>query len=164
MLFVKSARQAVIRGLGLIALFGMIQAAAVGQTTAGGFHGTVTDSTGAVLPGATVQVKNLATSVVRQATSNSVGFYTITQLPPGHYSITASKSGFTTAQQADVQLQVNEDAEANYTLGVGQVTQRVEVTAAPPALQTSNATIGQVIGARQVVDLPLNGRDRKSVV
>jgi hypothetical protein len=165
MAFVESGKHVAMRGLLLIALLGMLpQAPAVAQTTSGGFHGTVTDSTGAVLPGATVQVKNLATNVVRQATTNSVGFYTITQLSPGHYSMNVTKAGFTTAQHADVELLVNQDAEANYTLGVGQVTQRVEVTAAPPALQTSNATIGQVIGSRQVVDLPLNGRQFTQLV
>ena len=134
------------------------------QTVNGAFHGTVTDASGAVIPGATVEVKNLATGAARQATTTDTGSYTITQLPPGHYSITISKQGFATATKADVELLVNQDAEADYTLKVGQVTQQVEVTSAPPPLQTSSATLGQVIGSQQVVDLPLNGRQFTQLV
>src|SRR5436190_12100064 len=134
------------------------------QTVNGTFHGTVSDSSGAILPGATVEVKNASTDLVREATTTPEGFYTITQLPPGHYAITASKTGFTTARQADVELLVNQDAEVNFTLQVGAVSQTVDVTAAPPVLQTNNATLGQVVGSRQVVDLPLNGRQFTQLV
>jgi hypothetical protein len=145
----------------LLAVFGFRASA---QTINGAFHGVVTDSSGAVIPGAKVVLKNLTNGQVRQATTNSVGFYTITQLPPAHYSVTVSKPGFTTVAQADVQLEVNQDLEANYTLAVGQVTQQVEVRSAPPMLKTSNATLGQVIGSQQVVDLPLNGRQFTQLV
>ncbi len=134
------------------------------QTVNGAFHGTVTDASAGVIPGATVEVKNLATGASRQATTNDTGFYTITQLPPGHYAFTISKQGFATATKADVELLVNQDAEADYTLKVGQVTQQVEVTSAPPPLQTASATLGQVIGSQQVVDLPLNGRQFTQLV
>jgi hypothetical protein len=134
------------------------------QTVNGGFHGTVSDASGAILPAATVEVKDLAKGGTRQATTSDVGFYTITQLPPGHYSVVVSKTGFATARQADVELLVNQDAEVNFTLQVGAVSQTVDVTAAPPALQTTNATIGQVIGSKQVVELPLNGRQFTQLV
>lgn len=137
---------------------------AMAQTVNGGFHGTVSDSTGAVLPGATVEAKNLATNAVRQSQADDAGLYTITQLPPGHYAITASKTGFTTARQADIELLVNQDAGLDFTLNVGAVSQTMEVTAAPPTLQTTDATIGQVIGSKQVVDLPLNGRQFTQLV
>jgi hypothetical protein len=130
----------------------------------GVFHGTVTDPTGAVVPGAKIVVRNLSSGQVREATTASNGFYTITQLAPGHYSISASKEGFSTATQADVELLVNQDLEANYTLSVGQVTQTVEVTSAPLMLKTASATLGQVVGAQQVVDLPLNGRQFTSLI
>ncbi len=144
----------------LIALIfiSVLAASALSQTTNGAFHGTVTDTTGAVVPGTTVQVRNLATHLVREVTTDASGYYTITQLPPGEYSIKVSKTGFATLKQASVELQINQDREADYTLRVGSVTQSVNVTAAPSALQTTSATIGQVIGATQVVQLPLNGR------
>src|SRR5580692_6795582 len=64
------------------------------QTVNGAFHGTVTDATGAAIPDASVKVTNLATGLVRVAASNSSGFYVITELPPGQYSVTISKSSF----------------------------------------------------------------------
>lgn len=148
----------------LLLLTGLASVAALAQTVNGAFHGTVTDTSGAVIPGAKVVVKNLTNGQVRQALTNSVGFYTITQLPPGRYSVTVSKAGFATVEQASVELLVNQDLEANYTLRLGQVTQQVQVTAAPPMLNTASATIGQVIGSRQVVDLPLNGRQFTQLV
>ncbi len=134
------------------------------QTVNGGFHGTISDSSGAILPEATVEVKNIGTNLVRQATTSDVGFFTITQLPPGHYTVTASKQGFQTARRADFELLVNQDAELNFTLQVGAVSTQVDVTAAAPALQTASATISQVIEAKQVVDLPLNGRQFTQMV
>jgi Carboxypeptidase regulatory-like domain len=124
----------------------------------GAFHGTVTDVSGAVIPGAKVLVKNLSNGLVRTVSTDSHGFYTITQLPPGHYSVTVSKAGFATAVQANVELLVNQDIEASYTLKVGQVTQQVQVTAAPPMLKTASGSLGTVVNTQQAVDLPLNGR------
>jgi hypothetical protein len=164
MILKQSAKQLALRGLTAFALVWCLHTSAAAQTVNGAFHGTVTDASGAVIPGATVEVRNLATGTVRQATTNSVGFYTITQLPPGNYSFSVSKSGFTTARAEKVELLVNQDLEANYTLSVGQVTQEVEVTAAPPALQTASATISQVIGSKEVVELPLNGRQFTQLV
>jgi hypothetical protein len=135
-----------------------IGASAAAQTVNGAFHGTVTDTSGAVMPGVTVKISNQATNVAREVATNMTGFYVMTQIPPGVYTFDVSKSGFTTVRQTHVQLLVNQDLEVNFTLQVGQVSQQVQVTAAPPALETANATIGQVVGSRQIVDLPLNGR------
>src|SRR3989475_2992720 len=140
----------VIRTVFFVTTVWFLSGHAKAQTVNGTFHGTVSDSSGAILPGATVEVKNASTDLVRQTTTTGDGFYTITQLPPGHYAINASKSGFTTARQSDVELLVNRDAEVNFTLQVGAVSQTVDVTAAPPALQAADATISQVIGSKQV--------------
>src|SRR5690242_20350136 len=104
------------------------------QTVNGTFHGTVTDATGAAIPDASVKVTNLATGLIRVVAANTSGFYVITELPPGQYSVTVSKPSFATAVQEHVELLVNQDLEADYTLKVGNVTEQVEVTAAPPAL------------------------------
>ena len=127
------------------------------QTVNGSFHGTIVDSTGAVIPGANVEVKNDATGALRQIASDAAGFYTITQIPPANYTITVSKAGFKTAVQT-VELLVAEDREVTVTLQVGQVNQQVEVTAQAAALDTTNSTLGTVVGSQSVVDLPLNGR------
>src|SRR5215472_11749931 len=127
---------------------------ALAQTVNGAFHGTITDPTGAVIPGATVVVKNLATGAVRQADSDAAGFYTLTQIPPAIYSITISRTGFTTLVQPKVELLVAEDREASFALQLGQTTQQVQVTGTTAALNTSNSTLGTVVGSTQVVDLP----------
>ncbi len=128
------------------------------QTVNGGFHGTISDPTGAAIPGATVVIKNLGTGAVRQVNSDATGFYTITQIPPAIYSISVSKSGFETLVQPNVELRVAEDREASFILKIGQVTQQIEVTAQAASLDTTNSTLGTVVGSQSVVDLPLNGR------
>lgn len=128
-------------------------------TVKGGFHGTVTDPTGGVIPGATVTIKNLATGVTRSVPTDSAGTYEITQVPPAHYSITITKNGFQTILQPDVELLVNEDREASFALQVGTVSQEVQVTANAAALQTTTSTLGTVVASHEVVDLPLNGRN-----
>ena len=96
-----------------------IPGAAFSQTVNGGIHGTVTDGTGAAIPEASVKVTNLATGLVRVASANSSGWYTITELPPGQYSVTVSKPAFATVVQEHVELLVNQDLEVDYTLRVG---------------------------------------------
>jgi len=125
----------------------------------GGFHGTVTDNSGALIPGAKVTVTNSNSGLLRAVTTDASGFYTITQLPPGQYSVSVSKEGFSTVAQPSVELLMNQDLEANYTLQVGSVTQEVTVTGAPPMLQTASATLGTVVGSTEAVNLPLNGRN-----
>lgn len=127
-------------------------------TTTGAFHGNVTDATGAVIPGAQVVIKNLTNNQIREATTDSSGFYTITQLRPDHYSVSVSKPGFATEVQPDVELLVNQDLEADYRLSVGQVTQQVQVMATAAMVNTANSTLSQVITSEPTVDLPLNGR------
>jgi hypothetical protein len=134
------------------------------QTVNGGFHGVVADSSGAVIPNATVVAQNAGTNMVRQATTDDVGFYTILQLPPGRYVITASKSGFSTSQRDNVQLVVNQDLAVDFTLQVSAITQKVEITGTPAALDTASATIGQVVGSQETVQLPLNGRQFTQLV
>jgi Carboxypeptidase regulatory-like domain len=129
----------------------------------GALHGTLTDATGAVVPDATVKVLDLASGQNRVATTDSRGFYTITQLPPVRYSIAVSKEGFATVTQT-IELLVNQDLEANYTLKLGSVSQEVTVESAPPMLQTTSGTLSTVVQGHQVVDLPLNGRQYTQLI
>jgi hypothetical protein len=134
------------------------------QTVNGAFHGAATDASGAVLSDALVEVTNLGTHAVRSAKTDGVGYYTIPQLPPGHYSVTASRTGFAKVERPDVQLQVNQDLEMNFTLNPGAMNQVITVNDTPPPLETASGTIGQVVQAQQVVDLPLNGRQFTQLV
>ncbi len=148
----------VVCSLALLALLAGVQNPALAQAVNGSFHGTVTDSSGAVIPGAQVEIRNLSSGATRDATTDDKGFYTITDLPPAHYSLKVTSKGFQTLSRPDVELQVSQDAEVNNVLTVGQATEVVEVTAAPPMLTTTGSTLGQVIGNKEAVDLPLNGR------
>jgi hypothetical protein len=121
--------------------------------------GQVTDSSGAVIPGATVTVINPARGIRAVATSNGTGNYVVPLLPPADgYQLTVSKTGFKGATRTGIVLQVAQVAEIDVMLTVGSVSQNVIVTEAPPLLDTETSSIGQVIPARTVTSLPLNGR------
>ncbi len=121
--------------------------------------GRITDATGSVIPGVKVTVTNIDTGVVRDTTTNSLGYYTVPLLQPGNYRITAAKEGFQTREQTGIVLQVDQQATLDFSLPVGQLTQQVSVDAAAPLLDSVEASVGQVIDNRQVVEMPLNGRN-----
>lgn len=121
--------------------------------------GRVTDATGAVVPTVPVKVTNVATLVERTTVTNDSGYYTVPLLQPGNYLITVEQPGFKTITRSGVVLEVDQRAEINFVLEVGTVTERVEVRADALQLNTVEASQGQVIENRRIVDLPLNGRD-----
>ncbi len=127
------------------------------QLTRGAIYGTVTDESGAIVPGATVTVTAVSTNISRTATTNEDGFYRISALDPGKYMIKIEKSGFTTAEVKE--LVVNTAAEVSFDikLKVGQVTETIDVTAQTEAitLNKTNATVGTTIESQRVVELPL---------
>ena len=142
----------------LLALLLAAPAAVVAQST-GQVNGIVTDTTGAVLPGVTVEATSTATDAVRTAVTGRDGLYTIPLLQPGGYIVKASLSGFRTAVRDGVRVTVTETSRVAFELQVGQLTDTVTVTAQANLVETSNATHGIVIDERKVVDLPLNGRN-----
>lgn len=129
-----------------------------GQAT-GSFSGTVTDKAGAVVAGATVKATSQGTGVDREAKTDDSGHYLIPLLPVAFYTLHVDAQGFGPAEQKDVRLQVDEHRELDFTLQPASVTTAVEVSATEVAVETSNPTLGQVITAQEVADLPLNGRD-----
>jgi len=129
-----------------------------GQAT-GSFSGTITDNSGAVVAGAKVTVTAQATNVSRDATTDDTGHFLVPLLGVADYTIKVEATGFKTTEAKDVRLQVDEHRELNFKLVPASVTTSVEVNATEVAVQTSNPTLGQVITAQQVADLPLNGRD-----
>jgi hypothetical protein len=128
------------------------------QLSAATLNGTVVDSSGAAVPGATVTITNTSQDAVRSTKTNDVGFYYAASLSPGTYVVTASKSGFATAKEPDITLQVDQVATLNISLQVGSESQTVEVTTAAVALEATDASLGTVVPEEQVQDLPLNGR------
>jgi hypothetical protein len=121
--------------------------------------GTVTDPSGALIPGATIRVTNVNTQVTLSAVTNSTGYYVVGNLIPGTYTISAQKEGFKTATRPELTLQVAQSATVDLQLELGQTSQEVSVHGAPPLVERSDAIVGQVIGPTAMVELPLNGRN-----
>jgi len=145
----------------LIALFSVVFAGGpfiFGQAT-GSFSGTISDNTGAVLSGATVTVTAPATNFSRDFKTDDSGHYLVPLLGVGIYNVHAEAPGFKPGDQKDLRLQVDEQREVNFKLVPATVSTSVEVSATEVAVETSNPTLGQVITAEQVSDLPLNGRN-----
>jgi hypothetical protein len=120
--------------------------------------GQVTDTSQAALPGATVTVRNQETNEVATATTNNEGNYTIPFLRPGIYALTVEMSGFQKYTRSDMRLEVGQVAQINAQLGVGGVTESVNVSAEAPLLETSKADRGTVIDSHRIAELPLQSR------
>ena len=121
--------------------------------------GTVTDSAGAVIPGASVIAVNLGTSDRYEALTNSEGYYDIQFVRPGRYEITVTLSGFQTFKANGVEVATNQVTRTNATLQVGGVTESVNVEAAAQVLDTDRATVSETIRERAIVELPVSGRN-----
>ena len=129
-----------------------------GQATAQ-ISGTVSDQTGAVLPGAEVMATQTETGIARMTISNETGSYVLPNLPLGPYRVEVALPGFRTFVQTGVVLQVNSSPVINARLEVGQVSEQVEVQANAAAVETRSVGVGQVIENQRILELPLNGRN-----
>jgi hypothetical protein len=129
-----------------------------GQAT-GSFSGTVSDRTGSVVSGATVTATTQGTAVSRVAKTDESGHYLLPLLPVADFTIRVESAGFGAVEQKDLRLQVDEHREVNFTLAPAAVAATVEVNATQVAVESTNATLGQVITSQEVAQLPLNGRN-----
>lgn len=143
--------------MALIMVF-LLPAAALAQGGSGRITGTITDPSGAVIPGAEVTIINAETGRTIQAVTNDQGRYASVPLLPGAYRVEASLPGFKTAVKT-LRLEVDETAVVNISLEVGEMSEHVEVTGEPPLLNVQNSSQGEVIDERRVQDLPLDGRN-----
>lgn len=125
------------------------------QDPRGTIAGKISDSSGAVVPGATVRAKNAETNVVTTATSNPVGNYELLYLLPGSYAITAEHAGFKGWSKPAVELRMADRLLVDIRMEVGAVTETVEVSARAVVLESSTAGVGQLLDARQIGNLPL---------
>jgi hypothetical protein len=121
--------------------------------------GRVTDTSGAVVAGATIHLVNNGTGAERTTTTNDNGDWSIPNIPPANYKVRIEKEGFKSSQIPSLDVQIGKTANGSVTLSVGERTETVEVSTLPPQLQTQEATVGQVIDQKQINDLPLNGRN-----
>ncbi len=146
------------RVLMMLSLLYALMSAAWGQGSVT-IYGTVTDSTGSLIPGASVTITQTATGQARQVVSNERGDYVATQLPIGLYAVTAERQGFKKFIQTGIQVQVDENRQVMVTLQIGEVSESVTVQADAVQVDTRSGTLREVIDSRRIVELPLNGRN-----
>jgi hypothetical protein len=147
-----------IKALMITSLILMSVGIASAQTT-GSVSGTITDPKGAVVPGATVTIKNTESGSERTATTNDSGAFTIPQVGVGNYAVTVTATGFKKVVVPDAKVNVSVDTTLTLQLEVGGVTDVVTVTSAQDVVNTTSPSITNIINTRQVVDLPLGDRN-----
>jgi hypothetical protein len=121
--------------------------------------GRVTDPSGAVVPGASVVARSVSTGISSTSETTSEGYYTLPSLQPGRYEVTITRDGFVPVRQTGLELTVQQVARLDVTLKIGGVAETIEVSAQAALLDSESSTVGQVIGNRQVTELPLLGRN-----
>jgi hypothetical protein len=142
-----------------VVLLGLaLTAIAVAQTPTGTIQGIVEDSSGAVMPDATIKIVNVNTNEVKDLRTDAGGRYLQPFLLPGTYSVTAEKEGFRPVRQDNILLDVGQNRSVDLKLEVGSTRQEIVVEGTPPPLDTNTSTVGQIIENKRIIDLPLNGR------
>src|ERR1700733_12436511 len=129
------------------------------QNTTSSLTGTVTDSSGASVAGADVTVANTATGVEYRAKTNQQGLYRVSQLPPGNYSMKVENAGFAHQTFPSITLAVDQQGRQDVKLSLGSASQTVSVNASAQLIDTVSSNQGQAISNKQILDLPLNGRN-----
>jgi hypothetical protein len=125
-----------------------------GQETTARLVGNIVDPSGAPVSGAVVRVQNAATSISRETKTDASGDYSLPLLPVGDYSVTATATGFQEQNVSHIILQVQQAARVDFKLTIGNVTERVEISATAAALQTENAAVGTVIDSAKSWSFP----------
>lgn len=145
---------------GLLAMLSILVLAmsVFSQTETARIQGTVTDSMGAALAGATVKIISKSTGRETSTVTNGEGGYTILSLQPGLYDIEVTQANFKTTKQ-EITLEVAQNASLDFALEPGAVSETVVVSFDAPQVETTNSAIGEVIQGREAVELPLNGRN-----
>jgi hypothetical protein len=138
--------------------------AGIAQVTTGSILGTVHDASGAVLPGATVTITDAGKGTTTVKQTDNEGNYSDPYLLPGSYNISVEAQGFKRSLQNNVVLDIDQKAQVDFTLETGGASETVEVTSAPPLIRLDSSELGEVVGKRQVQNLPLNGRNFAQLV
>ncbi len=143
----------------LIVLFGLLAVPAFAQRTSGAIRGTVTDSSGAVIPGATVTAKSEGTGFNRSTVTNTEGVYSFEELPVGTYSVEVALQGFKTAVQTGIPLNVADVLAVNVQLQPGALAETITVESSTTTVKTVGGEVAGLVTGEQVRQLPLNGRN-----
>jgi len=134
-------------------------AACLSAQTAAEITGRVTDSTNAVIPGAAITATNVDRQTDRTTTSNDLGYFTLPSLSTGNYRITVEHGGFKPVSRSGIRLDVNQSLRLDFTLEVGQLTEKIEVTGELALIEATTAQLGTVVTEEKISDLPLNARN-----
>jgi hypothetical protein len=148
----------------LAACTAFLSAPAMAQTASGSIVGTVTDATGSSVPGVNISITSNRTGDHRTTQSREDGAYEFLNLAPDHYRVEIGKEGFKSVRREDIELQVSANVRIDAALELGNVSQTVEVTGQTPILQTETSSLGTVVDARKVLEMPLNGRNVMNLV
>jgi hypothetical protein len=140
----------------LLLLAGPLACTAIAQSARGALAGNVTDSTGAVISGATISAVNQSTGGKNEAKSTSAGVYRFPSIPIGVYTVTVTAPGFATSTDSGVEIEINTTASLNVTLKTGAVAEVVNVDASGSRIETESSEIGGTISNKQIEDLPLS--------
>ena len=154
-------RWTVLSLLSVLVLFNVLVLFSVlgmAQATAGAILGTVKDQTDAVVPGATVTVRHVATGTTRTVTTDAQGRYRVPGLAIGQYEASAQLSGFATEVRSGIEITIGREAAVDFILRPGDVAEIITVTAEAPLVETTTATVSNLVSPEQVSELPLNGR------
>src|SRR5688500_12810961 len=131
---------------------------AAAQTSNATLQGTITDTSGAMLPGVTVKLESPATGLTRDVVTNTSGVYVFNFLPAGTYVVAAELSGFKTARHEQVRLEIGQNLELDLRMEIGQLSEVVNVDGTADVLDRTSPTIGTVMQASQLKELPLAWR------
>ncbi|HYK58726.1 MAG TPA: carboxypeptidase regulatory-like domain-containing protein [Bryobacteraceae bacterium] len=153
------------RAAGMLLMLGFVASGTLyAQGSTASVLGTVTDSSGAVIPNASVQVKNVGTGQTQQASADAQGRYTVADLPIGNYEAQASAQGFQTVVRRGITLTVGAQSVVDFSLAVGQAQQTVTVEATVSQVDTVSTAVASYVEQKQINDLPLNGRNFTDLV
>ena len=147
----------------LLAVSFILSTPLLAQQGRGTISGTVTDPSGAAVPGASITITSVGTNAVFSTQSNEEGFFTAPGLAVGEYVVNAERQGFKKAVRKGITLQVDQKALVNIRMDIGEIAESVEVVAETSLVDAGSATLGTVIENRRVSDLPLNGRNALSL-
>ena len=140
-------------------LFAFVGTDLAAQTATGTITGTVSDKSGALVPGATIRVRNEATNAHQQAVSSDDGLYRVPVLPPGTYEVRAEMPGFKALVNSGVLLSVGENRTVNLALEVGEISDSITVTDLASQIDTQDSQLSSLVDSRRIERLPLNGRN-----
>jgi Carboxypeptidase regulatory-like domain len=152
----------VLRSLIIVSITAAIAVAQVAPTAS--LNGTVTDASGAAVPGARMRLTNIETGFERTTIAQTDGTYSFTQIPVGLYQVEAFAQGFSQYRQSGIRLNVNTAATVDVRLTVGAVGEAVTVTADAVMVNTQSGTLSQVVQEQYIRDLPLNGRNAATLI